>query len=47
VAGCGGCTDFGTQPFTYGLGVTATEQGAAAGTAYATETQAVQMRVHL
>jgi hypothetical protein len=47
VAGCGGCTDFGTNPNDYGLLVTATEQGVGAGTAYSSEAVAVKMHVHL
>jgi hypothetical protein len=46
VTGCGGCTDLGTQPFDYGMLVTAT-QGAAIATVHTSVSQAVKLQVHL
>jgi hypothetical protein len=47
LAGCGGCTDVGTQPLGYHMLVKATAQGVAASNQYATEAQAVDLNVHL
>jgi hypothetical protein len=47
LAGCGGCTDLGTQPLGYHMLVKATAQGEPATDQYATEAQAVDLHVHL
>jgi hypothetical protein len=47
LVGCGGCTDLGTQPLNYHILVSATAQGVAATNQYATESQAVNLNVHL
>jgi len=47
LVGCGGCTDLGTQPLSYHMLVSATAQGVASSNAYATESQAVGLNVHL
>jgi hypothetical protein len=45
--GCGHCTDLGTQPLNYHILVNATAQGVAATNQYATESQTVNLNVHL
>jgi hypothetical protein len=47
LAGCGGCTDLGTQPLGYHILVKATAQGEPVTDQYATEAQAVDLNVHL